>query len=73
MYGVSAGAILISYRAAGYTAEEIFSIFFNARPFGIMSLNILSKKSLLKLDFFEKQFRKDLPKDISRLKTKVYI
>ncbi len=73
IYGVSAGAILASYRAAGYTAEQIFDIFFNARPFGITSLNLLSKKSVLKTNFFEKIFTRDLPKHISDLKTKIYI
>lgn len=73
IYGVSAGAILASYRAAGYTAKQIFDIFFNARPFGIMSLNLLSKKSVLKTAFFEKIFARDLPKDISDLKKKIYI
>lgn len=73
IYGVSAGAIVGSYRAAGYTAEQIYNIYFNASPFWIMSINILSRKSLLKMDYFQSQFKKDLPKDISDLKKKVYI
>lgn len=73
IYGVSAGAILASYRSAGYSAEEIFDIFYNASPFGIMSINVISKKSLVTLDYFQKQFTKNLPKKITDLKKKIYI
>jgi predicted acylesterase/phospholipase RssA len=73
IYGVSAGAILASYRSAGFSAEEIFDIFFHARPFSLTSFNLLSKKSLLKTNYFENQFKKDLPKKISDLKIKTYI
>ncbi len=73
IYGVSAWAIVGSYRAAGYSAQEIYDVFFNARPFGFSSINIFSKQSLLKENFFEKQFTKDLPKKISDLKIKTYI
>lgn len=73
IYGVSAGAILASYRAAGYSAQEIYDIFYNARPFGVMSINLISKQSLVKLDYFQKKFTEDLPKKITDLKTKVYI
>lgn len=73
IYGVSAWAILASYRAAWYSAEEIFTIFFNSRPFGFRSINIFSKKSLLKTDFFNAQFTKDLPATMNKLYPKVYI
>ncbi len=73
IYGVSAGAIVGSYRAAGYTAQQIYDMYFNVRPFWLLSLNLLSMKSILKVDYFKKQFTKDLPKDISQLKIKTYI
>ncbi|MFA6255835.1 MAG: patatin-like phospholipase family protein [Candidatus Absconditabacterales bacterium] len=73
IYGVSAGAIVGSYRAAGYSAQEIYDIFFDKRSFGISSINIFSKKSLLKLNYFEKRFTQNLPKKITDLKIKTYI
>lgn len=73
IYGVSAWAIIGSYWSAGYSAQEIFDMFFSARPFGIMSINILSKESLLKTNYFEKKFIQDLPKKITDLKIKTYI
>ncbi len=74
IYGVSAGAILTSYRAAGYSADEIFDKFIHTKKFlNIYALNILSKKSLLKSSGLTEQFKKDLPQDISKLSHKVYI
>ena len=73
IYGVSAWAIVGSYWSAWYSAQEIFDIFFSARPFGIMSINVLSKQSLLKTNYFEKKFIQDLPKKITDLKIKTYI
>lgn len=73
IYGVSAGAILASYWAAWYTAQQIFDSFFTDRSFGISSINILSRKSLLKFNYIEKKFTKDLPSKITDLKIPVYI
>ena len=60
IYGVSVWALVGSYRAAGYSAQEIYAMFFDANPFGITSINIFSKKSLLRLNYFEKKFTQDL-------------
>lgn len=74
IYGVSAGAMLASYRAAGYSVDKIYDIFFHTKKFlNIYALNILSKKSLLKSSELFEQFEKDLPKNISKLSPKVYI
>ena len=73
IYGVSAWAIVASYRAAGYTAEQIYDIFMHHNSFGLSSINLLTKQSLLKLNSFEKMFYKDLPKDFSDLQIKTYI
>ncbi len=73
IYGVSAGAILASYRAAGYSAEQIYHIFYDTKPFTMFSLNLFSKKSIMKADFFEKQFSRDLPANIKDLTLKTYI
>ncbi len=74
IYGVSAGAMLASYRAAGYTVEEIYNKFSDTKKFlNIYALNLFSKKSLLKSSGLHDQFKKDLPKDISNLSKKVHI
>ncbi|MEI7557649.1 MAG: hypothetical protein WCJ45_02110 [bacterium] len=62
-----------SYRAAGYSAQEIYDIYFGVNPFGLASINIFSKESILNLDYFEEKFTKDLPKKITDLKIKTYI
>lgn len=74
MYGVSAGAMLVSYRAAGYSAQEIYEKFITTKEiFSLSALNILPKKSLLKSSGLYAQFQRDLPDQISELPTKVYI
>lgn len=74
IYGVSVGWMLASYRAAWFSADQIYEIFFNTKKFiNIYALNILSTKSLLKSEHLYAQFQKDLPKDISKLSPKVYI
>lgn len=74
IYGVSAWAIIACYRAAGYSAQEIFEKFnATSKFFGIYSLNLLSRKSLLKSSSIGQQFTKDLPHQVADLKTKVYI
>jgi len=73
IYGVSAWALVGAYRAAGYTAKQMYDKFFGASPFWLTSINIFSKESLLKLNYFEKKFAEDLPKKINDLKIKTYI
>ncbi len=73
IYGVSVWALIGSYRSAGYSAQEIYDFFIDDHSFWVSSINILSKQSLLKLNYFEKKFRKDLPKKFSDLKIKTYI
>lgn len=73
IYGVSAWALVGSYRAAGYSAQKIYDMFFSSRAFGFSSINILSRDSLLRLNYLKKDFAQDLPKDISELKIKTYI
>jgi len=73
IYGVSAWAILASYRSAWHKAEEIYDSFIDDHSFWFSSINIFSRQSLLKLNSFEKKFSKDLPKEIADLKIKTYI
>ena len=73
IYGVSAWALIGSYWSAGYSAQEIYDMFFNDRSFGISSINILSRQSLLKPNYLEKKFTKDLPHHITDLKIPIYI
>ena len=70
IYGVSAWALVGSYRAAWYTAEQIYDMFFWINPFGLSSINIFSKESLLRLNYFEKKFSKDLPQQMKDLLNK---
>ena len=73
IYGVSAWALIGAYRAAWYSAKEIYDLYFGVNPFGFSSINIFSKQSLLKLNYFEKRFTQDLPKNLLDLKIKTYI
>lgn len=73
VYGVSAGAIVWSYRCAGYPAWEIFDTFTELFSFGVSKINLLPKKSLIKNDFLKKTFTADLPADFSAMKKKLYI
>ena len=74
VYAVSAWAIMVSYRTAGYSIDQIYDMFSHTKKFlNIYALNILSKQSLLKSSGLFEQFKKDLPKNISQLSTKVYI
>jgi NTE family protein len=73
IYGVSVWALLGSYRSAGYTAQEIYDMFFDERAFWFSSINIFSKQSLLRPNYLERKFTKDLPKKITELKIKTYI
>jgi len=73
IYGVSAWALIGAYRAAGYSAQEIYHMYFGVNPFGFSSINIFSKQSLLRLNYFEKRFDQDLPKKVDDLKIKTYI
>lgn len=67
IYGVSAGAIIGAYRSAGYSADWIFERFSKVSLFGLKTLNLLSKKSLLKNDFIQHIFEEDLPKTFKEL------
>ncbi len=74
IYGVSAGAIVASYRAAGYSAQEIYEKFSTTKKFfGFNAFNLFPKKSLIKSLPIGQQFAIDLPKDIADLQKKVYI
>lgn len=73
IYGVSAWALIGTYWSAGYSAQEIYDLFFDERSFGISSINILSRQSLLRPNYLEKKFTKDLPQNITDLKIPMYI
>ncbi len=73
IYGVSVWALVGSYWSAGYSAQEIYDMFFDERSFGFSSINIFSKQSLLRPNYLEKKFTQDLPHRLSDLKIKTYI
>jgi len=73
IYWVSAGAILATYRSAGYSADWIFERFTKISVFGLKTINVIPKKSLLKNNFVHDIFVEDLPKDFKELKIPVCI
>lgn len=73
VYGVSAGAIVWSYRCAGYSARDVYERFTDLFSFGVSKINLLPKKSLIKNHFLKKQFSSDLPNDFGWLQRKLYI
>lgn len=70
IYGVSAGGLLASYRAAGYQAEEILEAFLHS-PFLQLSknLNLIPKTSLLKTTLLKKQLIKELQTPLKKSKS----
>jgi len=76
VYGVSAGAIIGAYWAAGHNAQETFDIFIHfakAKLFSWKNIGILNKKSLLSSELIRDQFESDLPKTFGELNKKLYI
>ncbi len=73
IYGVSAGAIIWSYRAAGYTAQEIFDRLIATKVFSLKTFNFKLGKSLLSHDFLKDRFVEDLPQTFTWLKKKLFI
>ena len=73
IYGVSAGAIVWTYRAAGYNAQEIFDLLIKTKVLSWKTFNFKIGTSLLSHDFLKDRFVQDLPKKFVDLKTKMYI
>jgi len=73
VYGVSAGAIVGSYWAAGYSAQEIFDTMIGFKLMSWKMLNLLSKKSLLAHTLLKEKFSHELPKHFEDLKKKLFI
>ena len=74
LYGVSAWGLLVSYRAAGYSADKILSLFLKSEFLSLTkNLNFLPKVSLLKNTLLKKQMEKELPKSFEELKIPTFI
>ncbi len=73
IYGVSAGAIVWSYWAAGYSAQEIFDLLSSINVLSLKTFNFKMGVSLLSHDFLKERFMQDLPKTFGELKKKIYI
>ena len=73
IYGVSIGSIVWSYRAAGYSAQEIFDLLSSVKVLSLKTFNFKIGKSLLSHDFLKDRFVQDLPKTFGELKKKMYI
>ena len=73
IYGVSIWAIFWCYRAAGWTAQEIFN---HAKELSLFSsnwINVFPKQYLLKTHPLQEYFKADLPARLEDLRIKTYI
>lgn len=73
VFGVSAGAIIWAYRAAGYSAWQTYERFTELFLFGVTKINLLPKKSLLSNVFLRRKFTNDLPGTFEKMKKPLYI
>lgn len=74
IYGVSAGALLASYRSAGYPADEILKRFLNSEFMSLSkNLNLIPKHALLKNTVIKKQIESDLPATFEELKIPIFV
>lgn len=74
LYGVSAWALLVSYRSAGYSADEILTRFLKSDFLNFSkNLNLIPKSSLLKNTLLKKQMEKELPKNFEDLNIPTFI
>ncbi|MFZ2150979.1 MAG: patatin-like phospholipase family protein [Candidatus Absconditicoccaceae bacterium] len=73
VYGVSIGAIILSYRCSGYSAQEIFNKFIDFNIFGLTKINFYPKVSLLKNSSLKDNFEKDLPNRFEKLDKILYV
>ncbi len=74
LYGVSAGALLVSYRSAGYSADEILKRFLKSDFLKLSkNINLVPKSSLLKNTILKKQMEKELPKNFEDLTIPTFI
>lgn len=74
IYGISIGAMIASYRANGYSAQEIFNHYVDQFSTKFTDRIILfPKKHLIKNDPLKKAFKADLPKTFEELIIKTYI
>lgn len=71
IYWVSAGGIAASYRAAWYSADQIFDLFIDF--WLTSSLNLLPKKSIFKHDKLIKKFKTELPDTFEKLGKKIFL
>ncbi|GHW02623.1 hypothetical protein AGMMS50249_4090 [candidate division SR1 bacterium] len=73
VYGVSVGAIIASYRASGWTADQIFEQFSNLSTSALKWISKKPTKSLLSTSILQSYFTKDLPQTFAELKKPVFI
>lgn len=74
LYGVSAGGLLVSYWAAGYSADKILKLFLHSEFLKLSkNLNLIPKHSLLKTTYLKKQLEKELPSTFEELNIPTFI
>lgn len=74
IYGVSAGALLASYRSAGYSADQILKRFLTSEFMSLSkNLNLIPKHALLKNSIIKKQIESDLPSTFEDLVIPIFV
>jgi NTE family protein len=73
IFGVSAGAMAASYRAAGRKAEEICERLISKNAFNMSNVKRPPISAIIKDEPVREMFKSDLPERIEALKMKVYI
>lgn len=74
LFGVSAGALLASYRSAGYSADEILNRFLKSEFLSLsQNINLIPKNSLLKNTILKKQLESELPATFEELKIPIFV
>ena len=74
VFGVSAWAMIASYWAAGFKAQDIYSKFLeNIEFLSAKNLKLPPVTSIIEEKPVQKMYKKDLPSTFSKLKKKVYI
>ena len=72
-FGVSGGAIVLSWWLSGYTAEKMYDIFINLDYLSLLKPNWRIHQSLIDINKIKKFFKSHLVNNFEDLKKKLYI
>ena len=73
IYGISVGAMIASYRAKGYSAQEIFDHYSTFSTKITDRITLVPKEHLIRNDLLKEAFKTSLPKTFEALNIKTYI